>query len=159
MTAGKSDAAGAITIEVATRVDTDLVDAVGRLVSELSPTASPPTSEQLREIMDSRCTTLLVARDASAARRIVGMLALTVFRVPTGVRAWIDDVAVDQASRGRGVGAALTRAAIERAHARGAVTVDLTSRPMREAANRLYRRLGFEMRDTNVYRFVPQNTR
>jgi ribosomal protein S18 acetylase RimI-like enzyme len=159
MTPGESDAAGAISIEAATRVDADLVDAVARLVSELSPSASPPTAEQLREIMTSTCTTLLLARDLGAPRRIVGMLALTVFRVPTGVHAWIDDVAVDQASRGRGVGAALTRAAIERATARGAAIVDLTSRPMREAANRLYRKLGFQVRDTNVYRFVPSATR
>jgi len=80
------------------------------------------------------------------------MMTLVVFRIPTGVRAWIEDVVVDEAARGRGVGEALNRVAIQRAHDAGARTVDLTSRPSREAANRLYSRLGFEQRDTNVYR-------
>ena len=78
---------------------------------------------------------------------------LVVFRIPTGVRAWIEDVVVDQAARGRGVGAELTNAAIRLANQHGARTVDLTSRPDREAANRLYQRLGFVRRETNVYRF------
>ncbi|MCS5685302.1 MAG: GNAT family N-acetyltransferase, partial [Acidimicrobiales bacterium] len=76
------------------------------------------------------------------------------FRIPTGLRAWIEDVVVDEAARGRGIGDALNRAAIERARAAGARTVDLTSRPSREAANRLYRRLGFVERGTNMYRRV-----
>jgi ribosomal protein S18 acetylase RimI-like enzyme len=84
---------------------------------------------------------------------IVGMLTLVTFRLPTGVRAWIEDVVVDGGSRGRGVGEALTQAALEIAADRGAQTVDLTSRPSREAANRLYQRMGFEPRETNVYRF------
>jgi len=84
---------------------------------------------------------------------IVGMLTLVTFRVPTGVRAWIEDVVVDNGSRGQGVGEALTQAALELASLRGALTVDLTSRPSREAANRLYSRMGFEPRETNVYRF------
>jgi len=83
----------------------------------------------------------------------VGMLTLVTFRLPTGVRAWIEDVVVDSGSRGRGVGEALTQAALEIAADRGAQTVDLTSRPSREAANRLYHRMGFEPRETNVYRF------
>ena len=84
---------------------------------------------------------------------IVGMLALIIFRIPTGVRAWIEDVVVDSGLRGRGAGEALTRAAIDIAGARGAKTVDLTSRPSREAANRLYQKVGFELRQTNVYRY------
>ena len=76
-----------------------------------------------------------------------------VFRIPTAVRAIIEDVVVDAAARGRGVGEALTNAAVARARAEGCRTVDLTSRPSREAANRLYQRLGFQPRDTNVYRF------
>jgi len=83
---------------------------------------------------------------------IVGMLTLAIFRIPTGIRAWVEDVVVDGASRGRGVGEALTQAAVAFAGARGALTVDLTSRASREAANRLYQRIGFELRDTNVYR-------
>ena len=83
------------------------------------------------------------------------MLTLVVFRIPTGVRAWIEDVVVDAAVRGRGVGEALSQAALTRAAAAGARTVDLTSRPSREAANRLYRRLGFVPRETNLYRYEP----
>ncbi len=101
--------------------------------------------------MRSEATQLLVARDAD--RVILGSLTLVHVRIPTGVRAWIEDVVVDESARGRGVGEALTRAALAQASARGARNVDLTSRPSREAANRLYRRLGFEPRDTNVYRF------
>ena len=96
---------------------------------------------------------LFVARVPEAGGRIVGSLTLAVFRIPTGLRAWIEDVVVDGEARGKGVGEALNRAAIERAQALGARTVDLTSRPSREAANRLYRRIGFVQRETNVYRF------
>jgi ribosomal protein S18 acetylase RimI-like enzyme len=90
--------------------------------------------------------------DVDGEPAILGSMTLVVFRIPTGLRAWIEDVVVDGSARGRGVGEALNRAAIDRARAAGATTVDLTSRPSREAANRLYRRLGFEQRTTNVYR-------
>jgi ribosomal protein S18 acetylase RimI-like enzyme len=93
--------------------------------------------------------TLFVARSDG---RVVGMLTLITFEIPTAVRAWIEDVVVDKSARGQGVAAALVDAALERASARGARTVDLTSRPDREAANRLYVRMGFERRATNVYR-------
>jgi ribosomal protein S18 acetylase RimI-like enzyme len=105
----------------------------------------------LGQIVDSAASVLFVARDGDG--RIVGSLTLALFRVPTGVRAWIEDVVVDESARGAGAGEALTLAAVERAEAEGARSVDLTSRPSREAANRLYRRLGFEARSTNVYRF------
>ena len=96
-------------------------------------------------------TDVLIATDGD---EILGALTLVIFRIPTGVRAWIEDVVVDNAARGRGVGEALNQFALDIARAKGAVTVDLTSRPAREAANRLYQRLGFVKRDTNVYRFV-----
>ena len=100
---------------------------------------------------------LLVARDGDGDGDgdgpIVGMLTLALFRIPTGARAWIEDVVTDQSARGRGVGMALTEEAVRRAGAAGARTVDLTSRASREAANRLYRRAGFRPRDTNVWRF------
>jgi ribosomal protein S18 acetylase RimI-like enzyme len=80
-------------------------------------------------------------------------LTLVVYRIPTGVRAAIEDVVVDQAGRGRGVGEALTQSALELAAKHGAKTVDLTSRPSREAANRLYERVGFERRETNMWRY------
>jgi ribosomal protein S18 acetylase RimI-like enzyme len=88
----------------------------------------------------------------------VGTLTLVLFRIPTAMRAWIEDVVVDESARGAGVGEALTLAALERAADAGARTVDLTSRPSREAANRLYTRLGFELRETNVYRWTHPTT-
>jgi ribosomal protein S18 acetylase RimI-like enzyme len=94
---------------------------------------------------------LLIARDADGT--IVGMLTLVLFQIPTGVRAWIEDVVVDTAAQGRGIGQALTTAAVGLANENGARTVDLTSRPSREAANRMYQKLGFCARETIVYRF------
>jgi len=134
----------------ATSVTPALVDTLARLVPQLS-SAAPPSAADLAEICRSDASVLLVAEDPSG--HIVGVLTLAVFRVPTGLRAWIEDVVVDDASRGAGVGESLVGAALDRARARGATTIDLTSRPSREAANRLYRRLGFETRETNVYRF------
>lgn len=142
---------GEITVEEVTEPFDKLVPAVGALVGQLSRSSPAPSASELEEIISSPASHLLLARDASGA--IVGMLTLAVFRIPTGLRAWIEDVVVDEAARGRGVGAALTNAAIRLADSRGARTVDLTSRPSREAANRLYQRLGFVARKTNVYRF------
>jgi ribosomal protein S18 acetylase RimI-like enzyme len=139
-----------ITVTVADEVTDELVDAFARLIPQLSSSSPAPSAEVLAEIVDSPATHLLVARDAD--ERIVGSLTLVLFRIPTGLRAWIEDVVVDGEARGQGVGEALNRYAIDVAAERGARTVDLTSRPSREAANRLYRRLGFEPRETNVYR-------
>jgi len=84
----------------------------------------------------------------------VGSLTLALFRIPTGVRAWIEDVVVDETVRGQGIGEALNGEALRIAKENGAGSVDLTSRPSREAANRLYQRLGFQTRETNVYRYT-----
>jgi len=140
-------------IEEARAVDDELVAAWERLVGQLSRSASVPTRAELEEIVASPATRMLLARDAEGA--IVGSLTLAVFRIPTGIRAWIEDVVVDEAARGQGIGAALTREALRLATEAGARTVDLTSRPDREAANRLYRAVGFEQRETNVYRATP----
>jgi ribosomal protein S18 acetylase RimI-like enzyme len=137
-------------IEVAQEATPEMVEAMARLLPQLSSSAPPPTAAELDEIVTSPATVLLVAR---VDGRIVGSLTLALFRIPTGMRAWIEDVVVDESARGHGVGDALNRAALEIAAARGARTIDLTSRPSREAANRLYRRLGFQARETNVYRF------
>ena len=137
-------------IEIAQEATPELVEAMVRLLPQLSSSAPAPTSAELDEIATSPATVLLVAR---LDGRIVGSLTLALFRIPTGMRAWIEDVVVDEAARGHGVGDALNRAALQIAAERGARTVDLTSRPSREAANRLYRRLGFQPRETNVYRF------
>jgi ribosomal protein S18 acetylase RimI-like enzyme len=143
--------AGEIRIDEATEVYDGLPEAVERLVRQLSRSSPPPSAAELQELIGSPACHLLLARVADGT--IVGMLTLAVFRIPTGLRAWIEDVVVDEAARGQGVGAELTNAAIRLAGERGARTVDLTSRPSREAANRLYQRLGFVQRGTNVYRF------
>ncbi len=162
-------------IEEPQEVTDELLAAISRLVGQLSSSSPAPTRAELISILASPATTLLIARrdietsaeiatkispqpapeDAVDVDQIVGTLTLAVFRIPTGVRAWIEDVVVDQTARGQGVGEALSRRALELAAAAGAKTVELTSRPSREAANRLYRRLGFEARDTNVYRYRP----
>jgi len=140
----------AVEVREATTVDRSLVEAMARLVPQLSSTAPPPDAAALQEIVDSPATVLLVASDGD---RVVGTLTLVVFRIPTGSRAIIEDVVVDEAARGNGAGEALTRAAVQRAAELGCRTVDLTSRPSRQAANRLYQRLGFEARETNLYRY------
>lgn len=145
-----------VTVRVATEVTPQLVAALSRLIPQLSRSSPPPDAGELGEMIASPATELLVASGAAGATStgddVLGVLTLVVFRIPTGVRAWIEDVVVDAAARGRGVGDALNRFAIERATDRGAKTVDLTSRPSREAANRLYRRIGFVERETNIYR-------
>ena len=146
-------------VEEASEATPELVEAFARLVPQLSSSSPPPSAEQLAEIVASPSTVLLVARlggegeEQGRGGAIVGTLTLVLFRIPTALRAWIEDVVVDESVRGRGVGEALNRAALDRAAAAGARTVDLTSRPSRAAANRLYQRLGFVERETNVYRF------
>ena len=138
-----------ISVEAAVAVDDVLEAAVTALLPQLSRSTPPPSRQVLEQIVSAPATTLFVARDGG---RIVGMLTLATFVIPTGVRAWIEDVVVDDSARGSGAGAALVEAALAHSAQAGARTVDLTSRPDREAANRLYRRLGFEERRTNVYR-------
>jgi ribosomal protein S18 acetylase RimI-like enzyme len=139
-----------VQIEEVTSVDASLVDSFGRLIPQLSGSATPPTDEQLREIVASPVTRLLIARDDDGT--VVGSLTLVIFRIPTGVGVWIEDVVVDETARGQGTGEALVREGIRLAGEAGAKAVNLTSRPDRAAANRLYQRLGFEARTTNVYR-------
>jgi ribosomal protein S18 acetylase RimI-like enzyme len=150
-----STSGGEIEVVAASGVDEELIAAFNRLVPQLSRSAVVPPPELIREIVEAQASTVLIARDARDNRRIVGLLTLVVFRIPTGVRAWIEDVVVDEAVRGRGVGEALSQEAVRRAVGLGARTVELTSRPAREAANRLYQRLGFVRRDSNVYRYTP----
>jgi ribosomal protein S18 acetylase RimI-like enzyme len=133
-------------------IDDEIVEAVDRLVAQLSSSATPPGKEALTDLVASPAVALFGIRDEDGP--ILGMLTLATFPLPTGLRAWIEDVVVDGAARGRGAGELLTRAALDAARAAGARTVDLTSRPSRETANRLYQRVGFERRETNVYRYV-----
>jgi ribosomal protein S18 acetylase RimI-like enzyme len=137
-------------IEAATELSDELVDAFAHLIPQLSQRAEPPSRTDLEQIIASPRTTILVARHTGA---IVGTLTLALVPIPTGLRAWIEDVIVDESARGQGAGEALTREAIRLAAESGARTVDLTSRPERTAANRLYERIGFRRRDTSVYRY------
>ena len=131
-----------------TEADATLAGAVARLVPQLSPKRQPAGLAELAELVATPGTSLVVARDGDA---VLGMLTLIVYRVPTGIRAWIHDVVVDETARGRGVGEALAKEALRLAKSAGAISVELTTRQERQAANRLYRRLGFEQRETNVY--------
>ncbi|MEI6629218.1 MAG: GNAT family N-acetyltransferase [Actinomycetota bacterium] len=139
------------TITIATEVTDELVQAFAQLIPQLSSSNPPPSREQLQAIISSDASTVFIAR---VDGHIVGSLTLAVFLIPTATRAWIEDVVVAESARGHGVGEALNTAAIAEARRRGAVTVELTSRPSRESANRLYQRLGFDSRDTNVYRYI-----
>ena len=140
-----------VDVRPADRVDDELVEAFAQLVPQLSSSSPPPTSDELSEIVESPHSVLLVAR---LDGRVVGALTLALYRIPTGLKAWIEDVVVDESARGAGVGAALSEAAIEEARRRKAKHVSLTSRPSRDAANRLYQRLGFAPYETNVYRYT-----
>ncbi len=140
----------AVSVEIASQASEELLLACHRLIPQLSSSSKPITTSELGEIIDCDSTLMFVAK---VDNQIVGLLTLALFRIPTAMRAWIEDVVVDSAARGHGVGEALNQAAIDEAKRRGAKTVDLTSRPSRQAANRLYQRIGFVQRDTNVYRF------
>ena len=142
-----------VTVEVLTEVTDEVVEAFAHLVPQLSATTVPPDRAALEAIVSSPAATLLIAR---ADGQIVGTLALVMFPIPTGLRAWIEDVVVDESARGRGIGEALSLEALRLARAAGARTVDLTSRPSRAAAGRLYEKVGFQLRETRVYRYrVP----
>jgi ribosomal protein S18 acetylase RimI-like enzyme len=142
----------ALVVEEASSPSPELMGALASLLPQLSSSAPPPTVDEVGAIVDAAATVLLVAR-LGPGGDVVGALTLAVFRIPTGLRAWIEDVVVDQSVRGRGVGSALVRAGLQRAQEAGCRSVDLTSRPSRLDANRLYQGLGFTRRETNVYRF------
>ncbi|HEY2673271.1 MAG TPA: GNAT family N-acetyltransferase [Rugosimonospora sp.] len=142
-----------VEVEVVRHASEEVTKALGRLLPQLSRSAPPLDSEGLARLVSWNGNTLLAAR---LDGEIVGILTLVMFPIPTGLRAWIEDVVVDESARGHGVGADLTREAVRLARAAGARTVDLTSRPSREAANRLYERLGFRQRDSRLYRLAEQ---
>jgi ribosomal protein S18 acetylase RimI-like enzyme len=139
-----------VQVEVLSEVTEEIVSAFGRLLPQLSRSAAPLDQEALSAIVSSPAISVLIARTDG---QITGTLTLAMFPIPTGLRAWIEDVVVDDAARGQGAGAALTQEALRIAQAAGARTVDLTSRPSRAAAGRLYERLGFEARETRMYRY------
>jgi ribosomal protein S18 acetylase RimI-like enzyme len=137
-------------IEQASAVSDELLRAYERLLPQLSDTADAD-EETLQRVIDSPATTLLLARQDG---QIVGMCTLATFYIPTGVRSWVEDVVVDENARGLGIGTALVKEAVHLAANARARSVDLTSRPDRTEANLLYQRLGFNRRETNVYRLL-----
>ena len=141
-------------VEIVTSATDEVVEALGALIPQLSSTAEPVTRQSLEAVLADSAITVFVARHDD---RIVGTLTLVIFQIPTGVRAWIEDVVVENAARGLGAGLALTNAAVQFARERGARSVDLTSRASREAAHRLYEKAGFLIRETNVYRFALED--
>ena len=138
-------------IEKVSEVTEEVYVALQRCVPQLGAHKVPPTWEELRKLVESHSSTLLIARDPDERSPVAGILCLTVYRVPTGVRAIIEDVVVDESMRRRGIGEALVYHAIDLAREAGAEGVSLTSNPQREAANRLYQALGFQLRQTNPY--------
>ncbi len=143
-----------IVVEEATEVTDELMAAFNYLVPQLSISNPAPSKAEVTEMVTSPATVVLIARDTEKTKdAVVGTLTLALFRIPTAMRAWIEDVVVDTQCRGQGIGEALVMKALERAQQAGAKTVDLTSRTSREAANRLYVRVGFELRNTNIYRY------
>lgn len=139
-------------METLIEVDDEIVEAFDRLLPQLSQTAKRLNREALVQLASDTSTTVLIARYGG---KIVGTLSLVMFHIPSGLRARVEDVVVDDSARGQGIGAVLLEEAKARAAAAGARTVDLTSRTSRTAANRLYERLGFRARESQVYRFTP----
>jgi ribosomal protein S18 acetylase RimI-like enzyme len=140
-----------IAVEVLSEVTDEVVEAFGRLLPQLSSSAKPLDAEAIAALVESPAVRVLLARSDG---RIAGSLTLVLFQIPTGRRAWIEDVVTDEAARGQGIGALLTQEAIRLSREYGARTVDLSTRPSREAAGRLYEREGFKQRDTRMYRYT-----
>ena len=136
-------------VDVVTKADDELYEAFQRLVPQLTNNNPPPSLNDLADLVRDSSSTLVVARNEK--NEIIGALTLTVYRVPTGIRSIIEDVIVDTSARGQGIGEALMLRAIEIAKEKGASNISLTSNPLREAANRLYLRVGFKKRETNAY--------
>jgi ribosomal protein S18 acetylase RimI-like enzyme len=134
-----------------TAVTDELVDAFERLLPQLKPSFPAPSCREMEALVSSTSSILLIARYPDDRSPIVGLLTLVVYRVPTGIRARVEDVVVDEAMRGKGIGEALMRHALSMSREAGADGVALTSNPKREAANRLYQRLGFKPWQTNLY--------
>lgn len=144
-----SDQTHNVEVEEVTKVTDEVVHAWASLMPQLSSSAPAPTVEWLEQVIDSDSTLFIARLDG----QIVGSLTLVLTHLPVGLKAWIEDVVVDENVRGKRIGEALTLAAIEKAEAANARNINLESRPSREAAHRLYQRIGFEVRETSVYRY------
>ena len=140
-------------IEEVSEVTDELLDALQRLIPQLSAHKAAPARDELAALVNSESSTLLIARVPDENNAIAGMLTLTIYRVPTGIRSIIEDVVVDQAMRRRGIAEALMRRAMELGREAGASGVSLTSNSQRAAANQLYQSMGFKRRETNAYSY------
>ncbi len=138
-------------IEIVNQTTEELWGAFQRLVPQLTYNNPPPTREDLAALVKSESSALIIARADNGS--IIGAACVTVYRVPTGIRAIIEDVIVGESARGQGIGEALVRRCLDIAREKGAKGVSLTSNPKREAANRLYQKMGFKKRETNAYYF------
>ena len=143
---------GCYTVNEPTAINDKIYNAIKKLLPQYSTIRRLPSYHEVKEIIDSETTRLLLAYDLKTTR-IVGSLTLVLFRLPSGIRALIEDVVVDEKHRNKGIGRLLCESAIERSIDANARTIDLTSNPMRKAANNLYQTLGFTIRDTNIYRY------
>ena len=138
-------------IETVSEVTGEILDALSRLIPQLSTHKKAPTRDELTALIHSEPSTLLIARYPDEKNTIAGMLTLVIYRVPTGIRSVIEDVVVDQVMRRQGIAEALMKRAIQIAREAGADSVSLTSNSQRAAANQLYQSMGFKRRETNAY--------
>jgi ribosomal protein S18 acetylase RimI-like enzyme len=136
------------------QVNQEVIEAFQRLIPQLSSRSKSPSYEDLLAMAEADGTFVFLARRGDKEMEIVGSATLATFQTPTGVHGWIEDVVVDEAARKQGIGRALTQACIDKAREIGLKDVNLTSRPGRAAANRLYKAMGFVQRETNVYRYA-----
>lgn len=127
----------------------EILSQVNGLLTQLSKSASPLSLESLDILAKSESTNLFVAKEG---KKVWGMLSLVLFPIPTGTKAWVEDVVVDSSARGKGIGKALMNHALKKVREKRGKSIDLTSRPSRETANKLYQSLGYQKRETNVYR-------
>lgn len=132
-----------------TQANENITRAFSKLVPQLTGRKECPSLEELERVIRSENTHLFVATEGD---EVMGTLTLVFYQIPSGLKAWIEDVIVNESFRGKGVATALLCHALHIARDKGARKVDLTSAPSRGAANRLYQKLGFEQRETNVYR-------
>ncbi len=138
-------------LSVLKTVNDEVLDALGMLIPQLSPNCRLPAKEDLESIINSKNSEIIIAAEDE---KILGSLTLVFVKTPTGKKVWIEDVVVDSTARGKGIGERLVKFAVARASQSGADKIDLTSIPQRVAANKLYQKLGFVKRDTNVYRLI-----
>jgi GNAT superfamily N-acetyltransferase len=140
-------------IEAATEATPELERTLARLLPQLNATLPVPTMQRLQALIADPAVTLLVAREGDEA---IGTATVIVYTTPFWIKARLDEVVVDQSARGKGIGEALVLACLDVARDRGAQVAELQSGrgSARDAANRLYRRMGFELRDSNLYRIT-----